>query len=887
MSDRDVARIGAALCDALEHAHPRGVIHRDVKPQNVMVVAEPAAGAGFAKLADFGVAHVATADPLTRTGDMVGTLAYMAPEQAEGERVTPACDVYSLALTLYEAWTGTNPVRAARPRATARRLGRPLPPLHAGAATCRAAVRRDRPGARARPGARPRRQAARGAERGRDGALGRGRAGRAGDAAARRARDPTRRGAVRRRREERREPRVRSRRGALPACAARDPAAPAARPGESPPGSPPAASCSPACPLGPDPSFSPSPRPGSPRSRSAAPAAARLDRSPRSALCALARLAEADRQGTALPRGRARAGRRPPAARRAALVRAGARAAARHDRAGARLRRRRRARGHAWRRAGLAAAGFWWLAARRGADGQALLFGAPDGVAAARDWEGSISAAASDALGPLLTSPALAPALAGRPWRSCSPLVVRGRWLALDLLGAGVWAAALIAAHAALGRPARRDRARPRARRRGGLHRRGARGARGATRPARTAPRWPTGLRVCPRPGYSWVPMSMLSNLEAKLEGLVEGAFGRAFKSSVQPVELARKLAKEMEDNKTVSVSRVYVPNQYLVFLSPQDREQFASYEPALRKELSDYLLEHAREERSRSSRARRSSSRPTSGSTSASSGSRRALAPPEEERREGAAGPAPRPATSATRWSTRPSRDARRTRAGRRPRPGAARRRGPPDRARGSASSSAGAATATWCSTTRTSRAGMPSCAATAGGWLVVDLGSTNGIKVNGRRVDQPPLEPGDQITLGLTELTFESSSHWTSRSRLRSSSASWRCSTCSSSGWRAARSGPGPLRGRLGARSRRGAGPAPRGAARPARAAAAPGGGGGDGPRAGNDLRHGVGAMLGRATARTSGWTIRSLRPRTRASSPAAASCTSRTWDRPTAPT
>src|SRR5918992_1001954 len=96
LSDRDVARIGAALCEALHHAHERGVIHRDVKPGNVMVLAEPAAGAGFAKLADFGVAHVISHDPLTRTGDVVGTLAYMAPEQAEGRRVGPECDVYSM-----------------------------------------------------------------------------------------------------------------------------------------------------------------------------------------------------------------------------------------------------------------------------------------------------------------------------------------------------------------------------------------------------------------------------------------------------------------------------------------------------------------------------------------------------------------------------------------------------------------------------------------------------------------------------------------------------------------------------------------------------------------------------------------------------------------------
>jgi hypothetical protein len=89
--------------------------------------------------------------------------------------------------------------------------------------------------------------------------------------------------------------------------------------------------------------------------------------------------------------------------------------------------------------------------------------------------------------------------------------------------------------------------------------------------------------------------VSVLRNLEAKLEGLVEGAFSRAFRSQVQPVELARKLAKEMEDAKSVSLSRTYVPNQFWVYLSPDDRAQFESYEDGLTKELSDYLLEHAR----------------------------------------------------------------------------------------------------------------------------------------------------------------------------------------------------------------------------------------------------------------------------------------------------
>jgi hypothetical protein len=92
--------------------------------------------------------------------------------------------------------------------------------------------------------------------------------------------------------------------------------------------------------------------------------------------------------------------------------------------------------------------------------------------------------------------------------------------------------------------------------------------------------------------------MSVLKNLESKIAGLVEGTFSRAFRSEVRPVEIARKLAREMEDNKTVSVSRVYAPNEYSVFLSSEDRERVADYEPALTGELEGYLLEHARREK-------------------------------------------------------------------------------------------------------------------------------------------------------------------------------------------------------------------------------------------------------------------------------------------------
>jgi hypothetical protein len=89
----------------------------------------------------------------------------------------------------------------------------------------------------------------------------------------------------------------------------------------------------------------------------------------------------------------------------------------------------------------------------------------------------------------------------------------------------------------------------------------------------------------------------VLRAIEQKIEALFEGIFGRAFRTNVQPVELARKLAKEMDDHRTISVSRVYVPNEYTVYLSPSDRGQFEGYEESLQAELQDYLAEHARRE--------------------------------------------------------------------------------------------------------------------------------------------------------------------------------------------------------------------------------------------------------------------------------------------------
>jgi hypothetical protein len=253
--------------------------------------------------------------------------------------------------------------------------------------------------------------------------------------------------------------------------------------------------------------------------------------------------------------------------------------------------------------------------------------------------------------------------------------------------------------------------------------------------------------------------MSMLRNLEAKLGGLVEGAFGRAFKSRVQPVELAHKLAKEMEDNQVVSVSRVYVPNHYRVFLSPDDREQFSSYEPALRKELSDYLLEHARSEglalTSRPQIDLETDDRLGLGEFGIQAQLLGGLG--DEESEEAGAAPSagdfghtmvysptaaprvePGPATTGARQALLVGENKRNVLSGSRVLLGRSRECdimvNDPNVSRRHAE-----------------------LRSDGGRWSVVDLGSTNGIKVNGRRVEQRELSDGDKLTLGVTDLTFE----------------------------------------------------------------------------------------------------------------------------------
>jgi hypothetical protein len=126
LSDRLVAQVGADAAAALTHAHRAGVVHRDVKPENILV-----APGGDAKLVDFGIARISGERTLTATGAVVGTLAYMAPEQADGLRPGPTADVYSLALTLYECFCGEHPLLREGPAATARAIGEPIVPLSA------------------------------------------------------------------------------------------------------------------------------------------------------------------------------------------------------------------------------------------------------------------------------------------------------------------------------------------------------------------------------------------------------------------------------------------------------------------------------------------------------------------------------------------------------------------------------------------------------------------------------------------------------------------------------------------------------------------------------------------------------------------------------------
>jgi hypothetical protein len=247
--------------------------------------------------------------------------------------------------------------------------------------------------------------------------------------------------------------------------------------------------------------------------------------------------------------------------------------------------------------------------------------------------------------------------------------------------------------------------------------------------------------------------MGVLRTVESKLEGLVEGVFSRAFRARVQPVELARRLAKEMESHRTLSVSRTYVPNEYIVFLSREDRRQFEGYEAALVEELAAHLLDHAARqglalltrpkvtfETDRRLRMGefgiqpRLVKPPAADREEASQGDLGATMVYSATRAEKAASPPAEPAATRALLTTDGKTfvlDQPRAVVGRSRRcdfvvedPNVSRRHFELQR-RGS-------------------------------DWFVVDLQSTNGIEVNGRRVTSAQLNPGDEIVAGTSRMRF-----------------------------------------------------------------------------------------------------------------------------------
>jgi eukaryotic-like serine/threonine-protein kinase len=125
------AEIGVQACAGLDYAHRRGIIHRDVKPGNLMVVGGPVGGGEMiVKLTDFGIARAIEQTRITQVGSVVGTAAYLAPEQVRGEEATPATDVYALGVVLYQFLTGRLPYEGSSlaELAVRQQNEKPLPP---------------------------------------------------------------------------------------------------------------------------------------------------------------------------------------------------------------------------------------------------------------------------------------------------------------------------------------------------------------------------------------------------------------------------------------------------------------------------------------------------------------------------------------------------------------------------------------------------------------------------------------------------------------------------------------------------------------------------------------------------------------------------------------
>jgi eukaryotic-like serine/threonine-protein kinase len=110
LTSQELARLGDEVCAGLAHAHDHGVIHRDIKPHNILLDEN-----GHAKVTDFGIARALDTTQATRTGFFLGTALYSSPEQLQGRKVTPKSDIYSLGTTLYQAAAGEPPFAGQTP----------------------------------------------------------------------------------------------------------------------------------------------------------------------------------------------------------------------------------------------------------------------------------------------------------------------------------------------------------------------------------------------------------------------------------------------------------------------------------------------------------------------------------------------------------------------------------------------------------------------------------------------------------------------------------------------------------------------------------------------------------------------------------------------------